>query len=85
MDEYTKNDFGKWAFNMTKSGSKRTAYYVHTTPEDEKATDNHAGFELSQSHGCVHIRPADRAEMMDLGYLQRGVRMTVKKYGIQGP
>ena len=36
-------------------------------------------------HGCVHIRPADRDEMMTLGYLQKGVKFVVKKYGVTGP
>ncbi len=84
LPAWNKNDFGNWAFNMTRSGA-RSAYYVHTTPDDEALTAGGGTPNLDQSHGCVHIRPADRAEMMALGYLQAGVKMTVKKYGLQGP
>ena len=31
------------------------------------------------------IRPADRDEMMTLGYLQGGVSYVVKPYGVKGP
>lgn len=81
---YQLNDFGEWAFNLTRGGS-RTAYYVHTTPDDERATREGRPFELTQSHGCVHVRPADRAEMMQKGYLKKGVTFEVRRYDEVGP
>lgn len=84
LETYDKNDFGNFSFNMTRDGG-RSAYYVHTTPVDEKATAENKDVKLAQSHGCVHIRPADREEMQRIGYLQKGVKMTVKKYGQKGP
>ena len=88
MTEYRKNDFGVWAWNLMtpgRRGPERTAMYVHTTPADEGASSGGAEFELTQSHGCIHIRPADRDRMMDLGYLQAGVNLVVQPYGTRGP
>ena len=78
------NDFGKWSWNLLKHGA-RTAYYIHTTPDDERATAAHKGFLLSQSHGCIHIRPLDRDDMMKKGYLHSGREVEVKHYGEKGP
>ncbi|MDR3618401.1 MAG: hypothetical protein P4L85_03550 [Paludisphaera borealis] len=78
------NDFGKWSWNLLKNGG-RSAYYIHTTPDDESATATHKTFLLSQSHGCIHIRPSDRDDMTSKGYLKAGVEVQVKPYGIKGP
>ena len=78
------NDFGNYSWNMMQ-GARRTAYYIHTTPDDEAATAEGRLFLLSQSHGCVHIRPADRKEMMDKGYLKKDTKVEVKPYGEAGP
>jgi hypothetical protein len=78
------NDFGKWSWNLLKNGV-RSAYYIHTTPDDELATAAHKGFLLSQSHGCIHIRPSNRDEMMSKGYLKAGVEVEIKPYGLKGP
>jgi len=42
-------------------------------------------YESEQSHGCVHIRPADRDEMMSRGYLAAGTAVRIMKYGMRGP
>jgi len=90
LTEWNQNDFGNWGFDMMSSGS-RSPYFVHTTPEDEQATvereadPSKPDVQLQNSHGCVHIKPADRADMMTRGFLQGGVKMTVKKYGVVGP
>lgn len=76
---YKRNDFGTHAWNLERSGA-RTAYYVHTTPVDEMNTEVGDNVLLETSHGCLHIKPADRDEMMKQGYLQAGVRFTVKSY-----
>lgn len=84
------NDFGNWGFDMTQNG-KRTEYYIHTTPTDEEDTVKHEAdktypnVHLGNSHGCVHLRPVDRAEMMTKGFLQAGVKLSVKPYGVVGP
>ena len=82
--EWKFNDFGRWGWNLrTKGGG--TVYYIHTTSEDEAATDAHKAFFLMNSHGCIHLRPADRDEMMSRGYLKQGVEFEVKSYGEKGP
>ena len=78
------NDFGKWSWNLKKYG-QRTPYYIHTTPADEEASETHRRFLLTQSHGCIHIYPDDRDEMMRKGYLKAGINVEVKAYGQQGP
>jgi hypothetical protein len=48
---WNKNDFGKWSWNLRRHGH-RTAYYVHTTAEDEGATTTGTPYHLVNSHGC---------------------------------
>jgi hypothetical protein len=79
MTEWLQNDFGKWSWNMRRNGV-RTAYYIHTVPDDEEATRLSLPFELSYSHGCLHIRPQERDEMMRKHYLAAGVEVEVKRY-----
>jgi hypothetical protein len=78
------NEFGNWAFNLT-CGGVRTAIFIHSTPEEEKAYSHGGRVPLMNSHGCVHMYPGDVAAMMKAGYLQRGVAVEVKKYGERGP
>jgi len=75
---YQFNDFGEWAWNL-KRGKSRTAYYLHTTPHSEevKVGDD---LELATSHGCIHLDPRERDEMIKRGYLRRGVILIVKQY-----
>lgn len=77
--EWLQNDFGKWSWNMKRNGV-RTAYYIHTTPDDEEATRLKKPFELAYSHGCLHIRPRERDEMMRKRYLAADVPVEVKRY-----
>lgn len=84
MSSWNKNDFGEWSWNL-KKGGHRSPYYIHTTPDDEAATLAGTAFELQQSHGCVHVRPLDRKEMVKSGALKAGVAVEVKPYGLVGP
>lgn len=72
---WQKNDFGEWAWNLMK-GTSRSPYYIHTTPEEELGRSK----ALAQSHGCVHVWPKDRDEMMARGYLEKGTELEVKSY-----
>jgi hypothetical protein len=83
------NDFGKWSWNLMSNG-KRTPYYVHTTPEDEAFSrapvDRDTLIALfGQSHGCVHLLPRDRDEMMQRGYLKHGIHVRIMQYKQKGP
>lgn len=82
--EYRLNDFGKWSWNLKKHG-RRTVYYIHTTPanEDQQAareSGQAASLVLEQSHGCIHILPSDRDEMMRKGFLFHGRRVEIRSY-----
>jgi len=81
MEQWWYNDFGEWAWNLPG-----TACYIHTTPEDEVAWHlRSANIPLENSHGCVHIHPKDREDMMRKGYLKRGAYFEVKGYSEKGP
>lgn len=87
-DFWMMNDFGLWAWNLRKAKSKEgTAYFVHTTADDEIIYDRHllARLLVGQSHGCIHIYPKDRDEMILRGYLRAGVAFEVKSYDDKGP
>ena len=85
VTDWIYNDFGKWSWNL-KSHGHRSAYYIHTTPRAEReALLDPPQYESEQSHGCKHIRPIDRDEMMARGYLAAGNAVRIMKYGIQGP
>jgi hypothetical protein len=77
MSQWLLNDFGQSSWNLKKNGA-RTAFFIHTTPEDEAMGSR--PFELTQSHGCLHIRPSDRDTMVNKGYLAKGVAVIVKRY-----
>jgi hypothetical protein len=81
---WLKNDFGKWSWNLRRRG-KRTAFYVHTTPADEKAAMKSTKLHLDQSHGCLHIQPGDRDKMVAKGYLRAGIGVQIVRYGRRGP
>ncbi|HXP88613.1 MAG TPA: hypothetical protein VN841_28035 [Bryobacteraceae bacterium] len=81
---YEQNDFGRWGWNLMKNGHK-TPFWVHTTPEDEQTSKaGHACF-LVNSHGCIHLDPAERKRLMDAGYLKEGVPFEVRPYSETGP
>lgn len=58
---------------------------IHTTPADEADTAQGDPFTLDESHGCIHIRPADRDQLMKMGAFNPGVPFTVHGYGEQWP
>jgi hypothetical protein len=84
VGEWKANDFGRWSWNLKRKGV-RTPYFIHTTPPDERATEMNQPFELSASHGCLHIRPRDRDRMIERGYLRAGTEVEVARYGVVGP
>jgi hypothetical protein len=86
---WTRNDFGKWSWNLTRNG-ERTPYYVHTTPQDDASQNAPLDSDVilalyGQSHGCVHLLPHDRDEMLQRGYLKQGIHVQVMQYEQKGP
>jgi len=80
---WQRNDFGEWAFAILRDGTA-TGFFIHTTPEDETSPSNQKT-NLSFSHGCIHMVPADRNEAKKEGYLKKGVRLTVHGFDAVGP
>ena len=78
------NDFGRWGWNLLRNGHG-TPYFVHTTPGDEHATDQGKAVFLANSHGCIHLVPAERDRLMTGGYLKQGVPFEVRPYTESGP
>jgi|GEM_PF-1210691 len=76
MKEWRLNDFGETAFQVQGS----PGLYVHTSPDTEEAQELGQKLELTHSHGCLHVHPADRDRLMGQGYLQQGVTLVIKKY-----
>ena len=62
-----------------------TAYFIHTTPEDEAADAKKAAVFLANSHGCVHLVPSERERLMKAGYLKEGMHFEVRPYTETGP
>jgi hypothetical protein len=86
---WIRNDFGKWSWNLTSNGT-RTSYYLHTTPGDEAFYNAPVDRDIipvlvGHSHGCVHILPHDRDEMLQRGYLRQGIHVQVMQYKQKGP
>lgn len=81
---WEKNDFGRWGWNLLQNGHG-TPYFVHTTPADEHASAQGRAIFLLNSHGCIHLVPAERDRLMSLGHLRQGVAFEVRPYTESGP
>jgi hypothetical protein len=81
---WLKNDFGRWGWNLLSRGHA-TAYFIHTTPGDEQTTREGKDVFLDNSHGCIHLVPAERDRLEKAGYLKRGVSFEVRPYTEAGP
>jgi hypothetical protein len=82
--EWFGNDFGPVSWCLKKRG-QRTPFFIHTTPQNEIQLALHQPVVLTDSHGCVHITPTDRKDMVSKGYLKEGVEVEVRRYGEKGP
>ena len=70
------NDFGTEGFVIQGSEGD----IIHTTPETDDPREVLQPGDLSFSHGCVHLRAADRDALIDMGYLRGGVKFKVHPY-----
>jgi hypothetical protein len=78
------NDFGRWGWNLLHHG-RRTPYFIHTTSDDEAFAKAGRAIDLVNSHGCVHVIPAERNRMISAGYLKQGMDFEVRPYSESGP
>jgi hypothetical protein len=75
-DTYQLNDFGTVGFTLSGSGGD----IIHTTPISDDPLQSLLPGDLTFSHGCVHILPADRDKLIEAGVLRGGVKITVRPY-----
>ena len=89
-DQWIFNDFGPYALryfvdrnrNRTlDAGESLMGEMIHTTVEDEAHSLRGMSVALQHSHGCIHIRPADREGMVRAGAFRRGTLLIVHKSG----
>ncbi|HEY4187652.1 MAG TPA: hypothetical protein VGP07_21420 [Polyangia bacterium] len=85
-DQWIFNDFGPYALryfvdrNRNRrfdAGERMMGEMIHTTPEDEARALRGVSFSLQHSHGCIHVRPADRERMVRAGAFRRGTLLVV--------
>jgi len=53
---------------------------IHTTPDDEASTAQGKPVILTESHGCIHVKPNDIDEMRKKGYLKPGNSLIIHGY-----
>jgi len=71
---------------LDKSAGERVhGEFIHTTPTDEANTRLGLPVFLTESHGCVHVKPADIDIMIEKGYLRKGNLFIVHKYNEAAP
>jgi hypothetical protein len=54
--------------------------FIHTTKYNELASSHGYPFELSESHGCIHVKPNDIDILIDSGFIKKGSVIEVKPY-----
>lgn len=69
------NNNGKLDGRETLSGEM-----FHTTPDNEAEHALKKPVRLYPSHGCIHLKPADRDQLFAIGAFKRGTQFTVHKY-----
>ncbi len=68
-----------------KAGEKISGEFIHTTPKTEAATARGETVILTESHGCVHVKPADIDEMTKKRYIATGVPLIIHTYDKLAP
>ena len=96
-DKWVFNDFGHMTCyyfkDLNKNGildgkEHREGDMIHPTPANEaRVAQGRANAEilLDESHGCIHVRPADIDDMIRRGYLRTGNALYVHPYSEKAP
>jgi hypothetical protein len=88
-DRWVFNDFGPLAIRYFKDKNKDgkkdaneplSGEMFHTTPDDEAATALGKKVNLMPSHGCIHLKPMDRDDLISLGAFKRGTPLKIHEY-----
>ncbi|MCG5051847.1 MAG: hypothetical protein KA712_02710 [Myxococcales bacterium] len=83
------NAFGPIAFRFFQDTNRngrldgaeqKSGAMFHTTAENEAETAQGKVPEMTNSHGCIHLRPRDRDHLMSIGGLKKGVVFVVHPY-----
>lgn len=83
------NDFGPVAIRYFEdknknrkldAGEKLSGEMIHTTPGNEAATAQGRPVVLGESHGCIHIKPSDRAILMNGNVFKVGTPLIIHRY-----
>lgn len=87
-DTWIFNDFGPIAINYFRdtnrnrkrdAGEKMMGEMIHTTPDNEAETAQGKAVRLDNSHGCIHVRPADLSRLLTQNALRVGELLVVHK------
>jgi hypothetical protein len=88
-NKWVFNDFGpiaiRWFEDLNGNGKmdgkeKLSGQMFHTTPVNEAEQALGKPVNLTSSHGCIHIKPADRDALFSLGAFDSGTRFVVHEY-----
>jgi len=83
-DTWIFNDFGPISIRYftdsnrnrkLDAGERKMGEMIHTTPQDEHATDLGQDPRLQRSHGCIHVKPGGRDFFSSLGAFKVGQLM----------
>lgn len=88
-DQWVFNDFGPVSIRWFKdtnnnkrldSHERLSGQMFHTTPADEANHKRGLPVSLTPSHGCIHLKPADRDKFISLKAFAPGTRFIVHQY-----
>jgi hypothetical protein len=88
-DAWVFNDFGPMAVRYFRdanhnrkldNGEFLSGEMIHTTPKNEAQTAVGDTVALEASHGCIHLRPADRDRFNAAGAFRPGTDLVIHKY-----
>ncbi|MDL1984961.1 MAG: L,D-transpeptidase [Deltaproteobacteria bacterium] len=66
-------------------GEKIHSEFIHPTPNNEASSARGLPVILTESHGCIHVKPKDIDEMSKKGYLKAGNIIIIHKYNEIAP
>lgn len=84
------NDFGplaiRWFKDLNNNGimdgkEALSGQMFHTTQVNEAQAANGMKVRLVPSHGCIHLKPADRDRLIGMGVFRPGTKFIVHSYG----
>lgn len=62
------------------AGENLSGQMIHTTPQDEANTVLGKDVQLTNSHGCIHLKPMDRDLLEKAGAFAKGTDLVIHAY-----